>query len=363
MSMSSNRTKMAQGQQSHTGTRKEGVVLVKHNSMYDIGEPQWVIDGILPDEAVSMLYGPSGKGKTFQGLDWAFCVATGRKWNGHAVKQGEVVYVAGEGQRGYSVRLMAWEQKHEAVAEAFTLCSTPVRLWRDPESMQAFLDAVNAEGIHPALVVFDTLGNCLGGANENSNGDMRELLDNAERIVREWRCAVLLVHHTPKRSFSEDIRKRDVPRGAQTLQDGVAMHTYLDGDGKTYATLTCTKQKDTEQFKPIRRSLFKVVLDKKADSLCFADEYKTGPRDTANRRVSWADIRAVLEGSAVPMTPKDIADALGLGALGRKTIRNHLMRATDRDEAYQPDDDGAYALNPRYAPPTAGPADVELIAA
>ncbi len=345
-----------------TGTRTEGVELVKYLGIYDIGEPQWVIDGIVPDEAVSMLYGPSGKGKTFQGLDWAFCIATGRKWHGHAVKQGEVVYVAGEGVSGYSVRMRAWQEKHEVKPEQLVLCKTPVRLWPDPESVTAFLDAVNTAGIHPALVVLDTLGKCLGGADENSNGEMRTVLDNAERIVRAWHCAVLLVHHTPKRTAknANDIRTRDVPRGAQTLQDGVAMHAYLDGDGQTYATLTCTKQKDTEPFKPIRRSLFKVTLDKKASSLCFAEDYKTGPLDTTKRRVSWSDIRAVLEGSAVPMTPKEIADALGSD---RKAVRNHLVSALERGEVNPPDSTGAYALNPRYAPTTAEPEDGELIAA
>jgi hypothetical protein len=157
-----------------------------------------------------------------------------------------------------------------------------------------------------------------------------------------------LVHHTPKRSTKgereSDVRERDVPRGAQTLQDGVAMHAYLDGDGQTYAKLTCTKQKDTERFKPIKRTLCMVTLDNKASSLCFAEAYKTGARDATKRRISWDDIRTVMEASGVRMWPKDIAPRLDAD---RKAIQNHLTTALKRGELLSPTDAG-YALNPAY---------------
>ena len=60
------RTRM-QGQQVRRGTATphKDVELVWYSSIDTIGEPRWVIDMVMPDEAVSMLYGPSGKGKTF----------------------------------------------------------------------------------------------------------------------------------------------------------------------------------------------------------------------------------------------------------------------------------------------------------
>ena len=87
-----------------------------------------------------------------------------------------------------------------------------------------FIDEVNTSGLRPALVVLDTLGTCLSGADENNNGQMREVLDGAEEIGSAWDAAVLLIHHTGKVGKS--------PRGAQALQDGVAMHAHLNGDGE-----------------------------------------------------------------------------------------------------------------------------------
>ena len=48
-----------------------------------------------------MVHGPSGSGKTFVVLDWCLRIAAGLpSWNGNRVKEGGVVYLAGEGHWG-----------------------------------------------------------------------------------------------------------------------------------------------------------------------------------------------------------------------------------------------------------------------
>jgi hypothetical protein len=301
--------------------------------------PQWVIDQIIPAESVSMLYGRSGKGKSFWGLDMALSASSGKgKWNGRTVKPCPVVYVAGEGRSGYMARVQAWERQNRMKRGAFGLYPRPVRLWRQPESVHEFIDEVNASGQRPGLLVFDTLGTCLSGADENNNGQMREVLDSAEEIGRAWDASVLLVHHTGKVG--------ETPRGAQALQDGVAMHAHLTGDGKTWGMLSCGKQKDAEPFEPIRRTLHRVSLDKGATSLSFADDYRTGQRDQTRRQVSWAAVREILEGSGIPMTPKLVATAL---KWDRKAAGKQLERAEERGEVWQPEA-GTYALVAGYVP-------------
>jgi len=320
------------------------MALLQREGISSMAYPQWVIDGIIPAESVSMVYGPSGKGKSFWQLDQAACVATGRKWNGRAVQQGPVVYVAGEGKSGYKARLEAWERQHRVRADNFWLYDEPVRLWsRDGNrnSMARFIDEVNGANIRPRYIVLDTLATCLGGANENDNGHMRELLDSAEELGRQWDSAITLVHHAGK---SESSR---TPRGAQALADGVAMHAYMHGDGRTWGVLDCTKQKDGDPFETIRRTLHTVDLGKGAASLAFADELKTGPREK-KRRVSWREVRQLLQGAGIPMTPSLVAAALDWD---RKAAGQALREAAQRGEVYQPDEgSGAYALVPGYTP-------------
>ncbi len=318
------------------------MAILKREEISAMTYPQWVIDGVLPAESVSMIYGPSGKGKSFWVLDMAACVATGRKWHGLKVQQGPVIYVAGEGRSGYKARLEAWEKQHSTYAKDFCLEDEPVRLWSrtgQRDSLQQFIDRVHGAGLSPKWIVLDTLGTSLGGANESDNGHMRELLDNAEELVREWHTAVLLVHHTTK-------AETRAPRGAQALADGVAMHAYLHGDGKAYGVLDCTKQKDGEPFQPIRRDLHKVDLGKGASSLTFADDYKTGPRDQGRRRVTWPEIRSQLQGMGIPATPKLLATVL---KGDRDAVWQALNRAAQRGEVCQPEEgSGAYVLVPGY---------------
>jgi hypothetical protein len=60
----------------------------------------WLIKGLLPAQGLALLYGHPGSGKTFLALDFSGHVAMGWDWHGRKVKQGLVVYVAAEGQRG-----------------------------------------------------------------------------------------------------------------------------------------------------------------------------------------------------------------------------------------------------------------------
>lgn len=306
--------------------------LLDLEGMERMGKPEWTIDRVLPARTVSMIYGMSNMGKSFWVLDMACCIASGQKWAGRAVKQGPVVYVAGEGSNGYWSRMDAWMRKHKGVRpERFRLIAEPVRLWsrsgETPETLGQLKDVVNLLGIAPALVVIDTLGTALGGADENDNGHMNQLADSAETLCREWGASVLLVHHVGKAGTI-------LPRGAQALQDRMAMHAAFTGDGKTSGMLTCTKMKDGDKFEPIKRGLHRVALGDGQYGLSFADDYATGPREQKHR-VSKEEVLAVLAHSAIPMTPAQIAEMLGCG---RKAVGEHLRRLLDADRLARMDD-------------------------
>ena len=56
-----------------------------------------LIEGLLDEGALSVIYGDSGSGKTFAALDMTFHKSAGLDWNGKKVKSGIVIYVAAEG--------------------------------------------------------------------------------------------------------------------------------------------------------------------------------------------------------------------------------------------------------------------------
>ena len=63
-------------------------------------DPSWLVDGILPQGGLAVLFGDAGLGKSFLALDWACSVVSGRNWLERPVSQGSAVYVGAEGGPG-----------------------------------------------------------------------------------------------------------------------------------------------------------------------------------------------------------------------------------------------------------------------
>jgi phage/plasmid primase-like uncharacterized protein len=75
---------------------------------------RWQIKRWIQAEALIMVHGPSGGGKTFLVLDWV-CSMAGQlpEWFGHKIHPGAVVYLAGEGHHGLRGRVAAWKHHHQ----------------------------------------------------------------------------------------------------------------------------------------------------------------------------------------------------------------------------------------------------------
>jgi RecA-family ATPase len=83
--------------------------LLTRAELYNLPEPSWLIDGLLPTNALAVLYGLHASGKTFVALSMALSIAAGHQWCGKATKSGSVLYVAAEGLRGLIFRMQAYE--------------------------------------------------------------------------------------------------------------------------------------------------------------------------------------------------------------------------------------------------------------
>lgn len=157
-----------------------------------------LIDKILSRHSYGVLRGRDHTFKSFIALDWAFCLATGKPWQGHAVDTTRVLYVAGEGAYGIDVRKKAWEQAWRTRIEpgAFTLRRQAVNLYAGGAPLEELLSRITEGGY--GLVVIDTLRRASGQAKENTS-EMGVIIDNLERI-REATLdgSVLVVAHTDK---------------------------------------------------------------------------------------------------------------------------------------------------------------------
>lgn len=207
-------------------------------------DPQWLVDGILPFPGQTLLYGPSGLGKSFVGLDLACSVATGLQWLGHDVVQGDVLYIAGEGQAGFKKRLASWESARNVQAEQlYWLTDAPQ--FMEASEVEAVLEALAIAGANPALIIIDTLARTLVGGDENSAQDVGKYLASMEALKAMAGANIMVIHHS-----GHAVSER--PRGSSSIMGAADTLIGLTGDKASMRlVLTCEKQKDGPEFSQI----------------------------------------------------------------------------------------------------------------
>ncbi len=219
--------------------------------------PVWQIDGILPQGGLVGLYGAPGAGKSFLAIDMALSIATGRSWQGREVAGGSVLYISAEGGTGIGKRVRAW-LKHYQVSPidarvAWLIESLPIH--SDAPEVDRLLERIAEANRHPSLVVVDTLARCFEG-DENQQLDMGRFIAGVDQLRREWDATLLVVHHT--RLDGERERGNTAFRGAADTMLAVEATQSHQGRQSRQASntgkglrLSCTKQKDAEEFSPI----------------------------------------------------------------------------------------------------------------
>ena len=168
-------------------------------------KPKWIVQDLLPQDEIAMVYGPSGSGKSFFVLDVIMAVARGIPWCGKMVKQGTVAYMAAEGVGGARNRVRAYAQHNHITLDdvpMFVLGASPNLMERkDVKDLIAAL--VQLENLR--VVVVDTVACVMAGADENSGKDMGRVIAHCKMIHQATGALVVLIHHSGK----------DVSRGAR----------------------------------------------------------------------------------------------------------------------------------------------------
>ncbi len=168
----------------------------------------WVVKWLVPANALTVIFGEPGCGKSFLALWIAICVAAGRAVFGYRTTAVGVAYIACEGGVGVRARIEAMKKDDPTLAELdlpFVLIAQEVRLRgqeNDLRALSASLDEVQrkleGEGNRLGLIIVDTLARAGNGADENSSADMGDLIRSFDVLVRRYEAAVVVVHHSGK---------------------------------------------------------------------------------------------------------------------------------------------------------------------
>jgi len=208
------------------------------NVFEDVGEPSYLIDGLLPDNALTILSGASGARKSFIAESLSLCVATGTSWLGHKTDQGVTLNVWLEGSQA------DWKDRTLRLAKGIGFEFADLRRTflpymealtpQDQDSWTEFLALVRS--LKPRLIVIDHMTRLAISATQASltdaavlSGILAPLADLAQgKIPDVPACAVLLLHHS---NASGEMR------GADSVKLHMDRVLYLRADSDDPASL------------------------------------------------------------------------------------------------------------------------------
>jgi KaiC/GvpD/RAD55 family RecA-like ATPase len=209
----------------------------------EMEDPVWLVEDVIPEASISVVYGQSGSYKTFVALDIACCLAAGIPWQGHHIDgPKKVLYVAGEGAPGLKKRRKGWKQ-HRGFRKlaGFRLIPAMPRLL-DPDDLVELIE--EGDEVQPDCIVIDTVAHAMAGGDENAAKDASTFMAHVQRMAERWGCAVLLVHHAGK----DESRGM---RGSTAIFAASDAVLHISKEAGLSCEVAMTKQKDAEAIKPV----------------------------------------------------------------------------------------------------------------
>ena len=186
---------------------------------------RYVIDTILPEGSLSMLYGAPGSLKSMLALDMLVCIAAGKPWlspsqngegQGMATERSAVLFVDFDsGKRIVMERMEAVARGHGITdparlpfyAESMEL---PWLLAPERSSVEAFARDMRAQSVRACVI--DNFGVITGGVDENSS-EMATVMGNLRWLAESTGAAVVVIHHPRKGDTKGNSNAGDSLRG------------------------------------------------------------------------------------------------------------------------------------------------------
>lgn len=159
--------------------------------------PEWLIKPFVETNLFGDVFGQPESGKSYVTLGWAFCIATGIPWLGeYQVKQGDVVYVAGEGFTGISRRLRAMSDQLDVPTPANLYVSERAVAFNVDGPFKELTDEIDALPNNPVVIFVDTVARATPGLNMDTAIDAAVFVGKCDELRQRYGCAVITVRHS-----------------------------------------------------------------------------------------------------------------------------------------------------------------------
>ncbi|MEI6561595.1 MAG: AAA family ATPase [Verrucomicrobiota bacterium] len=209
----------------------------------DIQEPEVLVDGLIHRGTKVSLAGGSKSYKTWTLLDLALSVAAGVSWWDRPVHQGKVLYINFEIHRGFMLKRIQTLLTAKGIdtPAGFSLWNLRGHCCSAAQIVPQIIAEMRDKEY--VMVVIDPTYKLMGGRDENSAGDVANILNQFEKIAVETDAAVVFGSHFSKGN-----------QAAKEVLDRVSGSGVFARDPDTIITLTKHAEEDAFTVEPILRN-------------------------------------------------------------------------------------------------------------
>ena len=224
-----------------------GFVFEQAGDMTEASAMQWLIEGILPERGLAMLFGRGGSLKSSVSLDMMLHLAYGLPWHGHAVKPVAGLFIAAEKPDLTRQRSVVWLAEHGLKPSPQARILTAAPNFRDQKTVETLVHEMRQARLSVGFIVVDSLSATWGAGQQD--GEMSNpteayrYFDGIKRLSDAFGASVLVIHHENKQGKMRDAE------AFRDIVDTQIRATYLTKSGML--RLECTKQNAAPLFQPV----------------------------------------------------------------------------------------------------------------
>jgi len=152
--------------------------------------PSWLVDDLIPETGIGVIYGESGSYKSFLTIDLLAHIGNGKAWFGKDTKQKPVIYIALEGKGGIPKRIKSWKI-HNHSSSNIKVIHNPID-FRDNSNIEYLIEKIKDAELDGGVICIDTLAQAGGDMDENSSKDMGKMIKTFQHIQQELGGVVLM---------------------------------------------------------------------------------------------------------------------------------------------------------------------------
>lgn len=220
------------------------VITTSQEMLEAVTEPEpFIIEGLIPQNAVTAITAGSGKGKSLFMLILAYYIASGKSlFDTYKTNKNKVLIIDQEMNRNTII-----ERYQAIMAEAIDIDYIYEQSWHIDKLDQ--LETLKRQIIagEYGVLIFDTFVTIHSG-QENDSGEMKKINQYMLELIRETGITIIYLHHHRKENGQP--LSQSSSRGSTEIIAKVASHLVLDShkpeitdDGKVKLLFTLTQEK------------------------------------------------------------------------------------------------------------------------